>query len=268
MCSLPNPVLAWRRVCQTHAEQLLSCPPAAQAAAAPLELSLVLCDDAHIRELNAQWRGIDAPTDVLSFEMEQDGGLEDGEGGMPEVGAAAGAMGSAHARGWRCCVQVVQHMSKSRVSRLFQHASWHGLEDTTLLLVPPRLPPVLGTVNAAWRCPLAPRCPFHFRLLVITHAPHRRAAARTSPPLQLPVNVLGDVVISLDTAARQAAERRYGLLDEARVLLVHGVLHLLGYDHEEGEARQAQARRRGGLRCQSPALACNSVAGQAPAHAR
>ncbi len=47
--------------------------------------------------------------------------------------------------------------------------------------------------------------------------------------------MLGDVVISLDTAARQAAERRYALLDEARVLLVHGVLHLMGYDHEEGE---------------------------------
>lgn len=53
--------------------------------------------------------------------------------------------------------------------------------------------------------------------------------------LQLPINVLGDVVISLDTAGRQAAERGYGLLDESRVLLVHGVLHLLGYDHEEGE---------------------------------
>ena len=54
------------------------------------------------------------------------------------------------------------------------------------------------------------------------------------PLLQLPVNVLGDVVISVDTAARQAAERRYGLRDEARVLLVHGVLHLLGFDHEDG----------------------------------
>lgn len=54
-------------------------------------------------------------------------------------------------------------------------------------------------------------------------------------PVQLPVNVLGDVVISLDTAGRQAAERGYSLLDETRVLLVHGVLHLLGFDHEEGE---------------------------------
>lgn len=52
--------------------------------------------------------------------------------------------------------------------------------------------------------------------------------------LQLPVTVLGDVVLSLDTAARQAAERGHSLLTEARVLLVHGVLHLLGYDHELG----------------------------------
>lgn len=110
---------------------------------APLELSLVLCDDAHIQELNLEWRGVDAPTDVLSFE------LEDGdEGEVDEEGNS------------------------------------------------------------------------------------------TAP--QLPVNVLGDVVISLDTAARQAAERQYGLMDETRVLLVHGVLHLLGFDHEEDEEEAAE----------------------------
>ncbi len=35
----------------------------------PMELSVVLCDDGHIRELNAEWRGKDEPTDVLSFEI-------------------------------------------------------------------------------------------------------------------------------------------------------------------------------------------------------
>lgn len=44
--------------------------------------------------------------------------------------------------------------------------------------------------------------------------------------------VLGDVVISVDTARDQARENNYELRDEVRVLLVHGVLHLLGYDHE------------------------------------
>lgn len=54
---------------------------------------------------------------------------------------------------------------------------------------------------------------------------------------------LGDVVIAPDYVARQA--RRYGTAwaDEFRLLLVHGTLHLLGYDHlEEDEARAMEAR--------------------------
>jgi len=38
----------------------------------PAELSIVLCDDAHIRGLNAEWRQKDEPTDVLSFPMDAD----------------------------------------------------------------------------------------------------------------------------------------------------------------------------------------------------
>lgn len=44
--------------------------------------------------------------------------------------------------------------------------------------------------------------------------------------------VLGDIVVSLDTARRQAEERGHDLHTELRVLLVHGLLHLLGHDHE------------------------------------
>lgn len=58
--------------------------------------------------------------------------------------------------------------------------------------------------------------------------------------IALPVKLLGDLVISIDTAARQAEERQHDLLDELRVLLVHGVLHLCGYDHEAGP-QQARA---------------------------
>jgi probable rRNA maturation factor len=43
---------------------------------------------------------------------------------------------------------------------------------------------------------------------------------------------LGDVIISLDTARRQAADVGLALQDEMAHLLVHGILHLLGYDHE------------------------------------
>ena len=99
------------------------------------ELSLVVCDDAFIRPLNRDYRGKDAPMDVLSFAMQE------GE------------------------------------------------------------------------------------------------AVREDDP------VLGDLVISAETAARQAQEQGHGLDAELRVLLVHGLLHLLGYDHEvdEDEAEQMRA---------------------------
>ncbi|KAL9675161.1 hypothetical protein QQ045_003362 [Rhodiola kirilowii] len=50
--------------------------------------------------------------------------------------------------------------------------------------------------------------------------------------IKLPILMLGDIVISVETAARQAEERGHSLLDEIRILLVHGLLHLLGFDHE------------------------------------
>ncbi len=58
--------------------------------------------------------------------------------------------------------------------------------------------------------------------------------------------VLGDVVISLDTAARQAQGRGVSTADEVRTLLIHGILHLLGYDHErsDAEARRMKAMER------------------------
>ena len=43
--------------------------------------------------------------------------------------------------------------------------------------------------------------------------------------------VLGDIIISVETAARQARERGHGLYDELFHLAVHGFCHLLGYDH-------------------------------------
>ena len=44
--------------------------------------------------------------------------------------------------------------------------------------------------------------------------------------------LLGDIVISLETAARQAATAKHSLETEVAFLTVHGVLHLLGYEHE------------------------------------
>jgi len=53
-------------------------------------------------------------------------------------------------------------------------------------------------------------------------------------PVVLP-DLLGDVVISWETAQRQATELGHEVPTEIKRLLVHGVLHLLGFDHEKDE---------------------------------
>ena len=55
--------------------------------------------------------------------------------------------------------------------------------------------------------------------------------------------MLGDVVISLDTAERQARGRSRPLLEEVRFLLAHGVLHLLGYDHMNAAEKKVMTKR-------------------------
>src|SRR5262245_43810923 len=51
--------------------------------------------------------------------------------------------------------------------------------------------------------------------------------------------VLGDVVIAAGVAARQALHAGHSLQAELRVLALHGLLHLLGYDHEHDDGRMA-----------------------------
>ncbi|NIU63696.1 MAG: rRNA maturation RNase YbeY, partial [Pseudomonas stutzeri] len=54
---------------------------------------------------------------------------------------------------------------------------------------------------------------------------------------------LGEVVISYPTAVRQAEEQGHSVEAEVAHLLVHGVLHLLGYDHLEAEDERSMRRR-------------------------
>ena len=53
-------------------------------------------------------------------------------------------------------------------------------------------------------------------------------------PVEGVPRVLGDVAISVETTERQAVEKGHSFERELTILLIHGVLHLTGYDHERG----------------------------------
>jgi len=63
---------------------------------------------------------------------------------------------------------------------------------------------------------------------------------------------LGDIVIATGVARRQARTAGHGATDELRILALHGLLHLLGYDHERDSGQMARLerklRQKGGLR--------------------
>lgn len=57
---------------------------------------------------------------------------------------------------------------------------------------------------------------------------------------------IGELAISLERAAAQAAEQGHGLIDELKILMLHGVLHLMGMDHEtdKGQMRRTETKWR------------------------
>lgn len=68
-------------------------------------------------------------------------------------------------------------------------------------------------------------------------------ALHEGKPLAGAEGLLGDVVISLDTARRQSSERGHSLWNEVTLLLAHGLLHLVGFDHRtDAEERRMNAR--------------------------
>jgi len=81
-----------------------------------------------------------------------------------------------------------------------------------------------------------------------------RGKDRATDVLSFPADepgALGDVVIAAGVAARQAIKAGHPVQAEFRVLALHGLLHLLGYDHEHDDGRMARLegrlRRKGGL---------------------
>ena len=69
-------------------------------------------------------------------------------------------------------------------------------------------------------------------------------AGGDEPPVDEPQAMLGDIVLSLEQAAAQAEEFGHSFEREAAFLTVHSMLHLLGYDHVNGEEEDREMRRR------------------------
>jgi probable rRNA maturation factor len=56
--------------------------------------------------------------------------------------------------------------------------------------------------------------------------------------------ILGDIILSVETAARDAMTCDIDFMDEVEFLLIHGLLHLLGYNHEDVESNEAEKMKK------------------------
>lgn len=107
----------------------------------------------------------------------------------------------------------------------------------------------IAELNAAWRGKDGPTD-------VLAFAAQEPAAGMAPPPAAAgePLE-LGDIVISLQTAARQAGEQGHSLERELLVLASHGLLHLLGWDHPDEASLTLMLARQEALIAALPAAA-------------
>ena len=85
------------------------------------------------------------------------------------------------------------------------------------------------TLNRTWRG--------QDRATDVLSFPQHEPASLDAPPAEMPL-MLGDVVLARETVQRDSASAGVGLAERVSHLVVHGVLHLLGHDHDEPEAER------------------------------
>ncbi len=124
--------------------------------------------------------------------------------------------------------RVDRRRLRSRALRLLRELA-HPRSELSVALVDDER---MAQLNQGFRGVEGPTDVLSFSLLEGEDAGHRGA-------------LLGDVVIGIETAARQARRRRRSLDEEVARLLIHGTLHLLGWDHQrDDEARAMRAEER------------------------
>jgi probable rRNA maturation factor len=123
--------------------------------------------------------------------------------------------------------------------------------------------PVADGGLSRWLARVAPRSARGDLAIALVSDAHMRALNRTFRRKDVPTDVLsfpadvagtmGDIVIATGVARRQARAAGHAPQAELRVLALHGLLHLLGYDHDRPDDRgrmarmEARLRRKGGL---------------------
>ena len=127
-------------------------------------------------------------------------------------------------RGARVDVGLLRRRAKIMLSEVGQ-----GRAELSVALVDD---PAIRELNRDWRGKKRATDVLSFSLLEGESTGHRG-------------KLLGDIVISVETAARQAAARHRGLDEEVARLVVHGLLHILGHDHEaDADSRVMEAEQR------------------------
>ncbi|WP_437622802.1 rRNA maturation RNase YbeY [Sorangium sp. So ce1151] len=130
---------------------------------------------------------------------------------------------------------------RRRASKMLAHLALQGVELSVALVNDQ----AIHELNRTYRRKDKPTDVLAFPLLEQNGASSRRRGRRGPVDPSVWHGMLGDVIVSIDTAARQAAERDRPLLDEITMLLGHGLLHLLGYDHKtDAEEREMTALTR------------------------
>lgn len=125
---------------------------------------------------------------------------------------------------------------RRRASKMLSHLGLVGVELSIALVDDARM----TELNATYRRKNRPTDVLSFPMHELPARTRRRGARATEIGVSWPhQGPLGDVILSVDTARRQAAERHHSLLAELTMLLAHGLLHLLGYDHRtDAEERE------------------------------
>ena len=117
---------------------------------------------------------------------------------------------------------------RSRASRMLKEVG-QSISELSIAIV---LDDEIAALNAEHRSKRSATDVLSFSLLEGDHSDRRG-------------KLLGDVVIGIETAARQARAAHRSLDEELARLLIHGILHLLGWDHEESaEAKLMRAEER------------------------